>query len=144
MNWKRFFFAFIAAFLFMFLWGWLFNQVFMKDVYAQTSAQTPGLWRPQAEMMGHFPWLVIGQLILVGAFVLIFASGFADGGPLAGIKLGIMIEVLAFGARLMMYTVQPFPGKLIAYWTLGGFIEMIVTGAIVGAIYQSAPPEKPA
>ena len=28
--------------------------------------------------------------------------------------------------------------------TLGGFIEMIVTGAIVGAIYQSAPPEKPA
>jgi len=139
MNWQKFFFAFIAAFVFMFLWGWLFNQVFMKDIYAQTAS----LWRPQAEMMSRFPWLVIGQLILVGAFVLIFASGFADGGALAGIKLGIMLEVLALGARLMMYTVQPFPGKLIGYWTLGGLIEMIVTGAIVGAIYQSPPKQTP-
>jgi len=71
------------------------------------------------------------------------ASGFADGGALAGIKLGIMLEVLALGARLMMYTVQPFPGKLIGYWTLGGLIEMIVTGAIVGAIYQSPPKQTP-
>jgi hypothetical protein len=70
MNWKKFFFAFIAAFIFMFLWGWLFNQVFMKDIYAQTAS----LWRPQTEMMNRFPWLVIGQLILVGAFVLIFLA----------------------------------------------------------------------
>ena len=139
MNWQKFFFAFIAAFIFMFLWGWIFNQVFMKDIYAQTA----NLWRPQTEMMNRFPWLVIGQLILVGAFVLIFASGFAGGGTLAGIKLGILVEILAFGARLMMYTVQPFPAKLIGYWTIGGLIEMVVTGAIVGAIYQSAPVPTP-
>jgi len=73
------------------------------------------------------------------AIVLIFASGFAGGGVAAGIKLGIMLEILAFGARLTMYYVQPFPGKLIAYWTLGGLIEMIVTGAIIGAIYNAGP-----
>jgi len=135
MNWKKFFFAFIAAFIFLFLWGWLFNGVFMKDIYAQTSS----LWRPQNEMMTHTPWLIIGLAILTFAIVLIFASGFAGGGVAAGIKLGIMLEILAFGARLTMYYLQPFPGKLIAYWTLGGLIEMIVTGAIIGAIYNPGP-----
>jgi hypothetical protein len=132
MNWTKFFIAFIAAFVFMFLWGWLYNDVFMKDVYAATAS----LWRPRDEMMSRFIWLVIGQAILAFAIVLIFATGFANGGVAAGIKLGIMLEILAFGARLMMYTVQPLPGRLVGYMTLGGFIEMIVTGAIIGAIYK--------
>jgi hypothetical protein len=136
MNWKKFSAAFIAAFIFMFLWGWLFNGVFMKGVYEQTST----LWRGQDEMMIRMPWLIIGLAILTFAIVLIFASGFAGGGIAAGIKLGIMLEILAFGARLMMYYLQPFPGKLIAYWTVGGLIEMMVAGAIIGAIYKPSAP----
>jgi hypothetical protein len=140
MNWQKFFFAFIAAFIFMFLWGWLFNGMFMKGVYEQTS----NLWRPQNEMMIRMPWLVVGLAILTFAIVLIFASGFAGGGVAGGIKLGIMLEILAFGARLMMYYLQPFPGKLIAYWTLGGLIEMIVAGAIIGSIYKPSPTTRDA
>ena len=67
---------------------------------------------------------------------MIYASGFAGGGVAAGIRLGIMLEILAIGARMMMYAVQPLPAKLIVYWSVGGLIEMIVTGAIVGAIYK--------
>jgi hypothetical protein len=132
MNWSKFLIAFIAAFAFMFFWGWLYNDVFMKDVYAATAS----LWRPRDEMMSRFPWLVIGEAILVFAMVMIFATGFANGGVAAGIKLGILLEIMAVGARLMMYTVQPFPGRLVGYMTLGGFIEMIVAGAIIGAIYK--------
>jgi hypothetical protein len=32
--------------------------------------------------------------------------------------------------------VQPFPGKLIVYGSINGLIEMIIAGAIVGAIYK--------
>jgi len=129
---KRFLLAFLAAFVFIFFWGWLYNGVLLKDIYVQTSS----LWRPQSETMSLFHWIILGQAILVFAFVMIYASGFAGGGIAAGIRLGIMVEILAIGARLMMYAVQPLPGKLVLYWSVGGLIEMIVTGAIVGAIYK--------
>jgi hypothetical protein len=37
----------------------------------------------------------------------------------------------------MIYAVQPSAGKLIVLWSVGCLIEMIITGAIVGAIYGS-------
>ena len=35
MSWTKFFFAFIAAFIFIFFFGWFFNEVLLKDTYAQ-------------------------------------------------------------------------------------------------------------
>ena len=131
---KRFIIAFIAAYIFIFFWGWLLNGVFLKDVYAQT----PNLWRSQSEMMSLFHWIIIGQALVVFAFVMIYASGFAGGGVIAGICLGILLEIAAIGMRMGIYAVQPFPGKMIVYGCISGLIEMIIVGAIVGAIYKPA------
>src|SRR5215831_17272295 len=133
---KRFIFAFIAAYIFIFLWGWLLNGVVLKDVYAQT----PNLWRSQTEMMSLFHWIIIGQALIVFSFVMIYASGFAGGGVTVGIRLGIMLEIAGIGMRLGFYAVQPIPGKLILYGSVGGLIEMIIVGAMVGAIYKPAAP----
>jgi hypothetical protein len=132
---KRFLLAFVAAYIFMFAWGWLLNGVVLKDVYAET----PSIFRPQAEMMSLFHWILIGQAVLILAFILIYASGFAGGGVIAGIRLGVLLEIAAIGSRMAIYAVQPFPGKLLVYGSLSGFVEMAVVGAIVGAIYQSRP-----
>jgi hypothetical protein len=129
---KRFILAFIAAFIFIFFWGWLYNGVLLKDVFAEAQS----LFRPREEMMGLFHWIVIGQAGSALAFVMIYASGFADGGIAAGVRLGIMLEILAIGARCAIYATQPFPAKLLVLISIGGFIEMIVTGVIVGAIYK--------
>src|SRR5919198_5956104 len=131
---KRFVIAFIAAYVFMFVWGWILNGVLLKDVYAEM----PNLWRSQSEMMSLFHWIIIGQALLIFAFVAIYASGFAGGGVMAGIRLGILLEVAAIGMRMGIYAVQPFPGKLLVYSSVSGLIEMIVLGAIVGAIYKPA------
>jgi hypothetical protein len=131
---KRFILAFIAAYIFIFFWGWVLNGVVLKDVYAQT----PNLWRPQSEMMSLFHWIIIGQALVVFAFVMIYASGFTGSGVAAGIKLGILLEIGAIGMRLGFYAVQPFPGKLVLYGSIGGLIEMVIVGAIVGAIYKPA------
>ena len=88
--------------------------------------------------MSLFHWIIIGQARVVLAFVMIYASGFAGGGVMAGIRLGIMLEIAAIGMRLAIYAVQPFPGKLIVYGSISGLIEMIIVGAIVGAIYKPA------
>ncbi len=131
---KRFILAFAAAYIFLFLWGWLLNGVFLKDVYAET----PSLWRSQNEMMSLFHWIIIGQVLVVFAFVMIYASGFAGGGVIAGIKLGFLLEIAAIGMRLGFYAVQPIPGKLILYGSIGGLVEMVIVGAMVGAIYKPA------
>jgi hypothetical protein len=134
MNWKKFWIAFIAAYIFIFFWGWLLNGVLLKDIYAET----PNLWRSQSEMMSLFHWIIIGQALIILAFVMIYASGFAGGGVVAGIRLGILLEIAAIGMRLGFYAVQPFPGKLIVYGSIGGLSEMIIVGTIVGAIYKPA------
>ena len=128
---KRFIVAFIAAYIFLFVWGWLFNGVLLKDVYAET----PNLWRSQSEMASLFHWIIIGQALIVFSFVMIYASGFAGGGIIAGIRLGLLLEIAAIGMRLGFYAVQPIPGKLIVYGSIGGIIEMVIVGAMVGAIY---------
>lgn len=134
---KRFILAFIAAYVFLFMWGWLINGVVLKDVYAET----PNLWRSQSEMTSLFHWIIIGQALIVFAFVMLYASGFAGGGVLAGIRLGVLLEIAAIGMRMGLYALQPFPGKLIVYGSASGLIEMIIVGAIVGAIYKPAPAE---
>ena len=131
---KRFILAFVAAYIFIFLWGWLLNGVFLKDVYAQT----PNLWRSQSEMMSLFHWIIIGQALIVFSFVMIYASGFAGGGVVAGIRLGVLLEIAAIGMRMGFYAVQPIPGKLILFGSGGSLLEMIIVGAIVGAIYKPA------
>jgi hypothetical protein len=136
---KRSIIAFIAAYVFMFAWGWLLNGVFLKGVYAQT----PSLWRTQTEMMSLFHWIIIGQALVVFAFLMIYASGFAGGGVLAGIRLGLLLEIAAIGMRLGFYAVQPIPGKLIVYGSISGLIEMIIVGAMVGAIYKPASAREP-
>src|SRR5947207_13732257 len=133
---KRFILAFIAAYIFIFFWGWLLNGVFLKDVYAET----PNLWRPQSEMMSLFHWILLGQALIVFAFVMIYVSGFAGGGVIAGVRLGILLEIAAIGMRLGFYAVQPIPGKLILYGSIGGLVEMVIVGAMVGAIYNPVPP----
>jgi hypothetical protein len=132
---KRFLLTFIAAYVFIFFWGWLLNGIVLKDVYAET----PTLWRPQSEMMALFHWIIMGQALIVFAFVMIYACGFAGGGIAAGIRLGILLEIAAIGMRMGFYAVQPVPGKLIVYGSISGLIEMVIVGAIVGAIYKPAP-----
>jgi len=93
-------------------------------------------------MRSLFHWIILGQALVVFSFVMIYATGFAGGGVIAGIRLGLLLEVAAIGMRLGFYAVQPIPGKLIIYGSLGGLIEMIIVGAMVGAIYKPTPSEK--
>ena len=101
---KRFILAFIAAYIFLFVWGWLFNGVLLKDLYAET----PTLWRSQSEMAGLFHWIVIGQALVVFSFVMIYASGFAGGGVLPGIRLGVLLEIARLGCALGFMPSNPF------------------------------------
>src|SRR2546427_7175307 len=124
---KRFIIAFIAAYVFMFLWGWQLNGVLLKDVYAET----PNLWRSQSEMMSLFHWIIIGQALIVFAFVMIYASGFAGGGIVAGSCLGWPLENAAVRICNGLFAGQHIPRELCFYTRFPGVIWRIIVGAIV-------------
>jgi hypothetical protein len=134
---KTFYPRFHRGIHFLFVWGWLLNGLLLKDVYAET----PNLWRSQGEMATLFQWIIIGQVLIVFSFVMIYASGFAGGGIMAGIRLGLLLEIAAIGMRLGFYAVQPIPGRLILYGSSGGIMDMVIVGAMVGAIYKPATRE---
>ena len=46
MNWKKFFFAFIAAFVFLFVFGFLWYATLMHDAHREV----PTLLRPEADL----------------------------------------------------------------------------------------------
>ncbi len=111
------------------MFGWFFHAVLLKDTYA---ALPQGFQRSDTDFKSHFGWLVAGQLVFAFMFTLIFASGGVGG----GVKLGIMVAFLGIGTHLIAYAVQPFPGNLMVYWSIGALVEMAIVGAIVGAIYK--------
>ena len=132
MNIKRLVLAFLAVFVFIFAFEWVFHGILLKDAYAQTMS----LWRPENEMMGYFHWLVLGQAIIAVAFVFLFAQGFTGRGVAGGVALGIIVAVLRVGLNLITYAVQPLSVKIVVSWSIGGFLEAAVAGAIAGAIYK--------
>ena len=135
-NTKRLLVAFIAAFIFALLFEWLLHGVILKDSEA---ALPQGLARPPADFQNHFLWVLLGEGIMVFIFTVIYARGFAAGGVGAGIGLGNMFGIIYAGANLISYGAQPFPGNLIAWYSIAGLIEYAGVGAIVGAIYRSSP-----
>ena len=56
MNWKKFFFAFIAAFVFLFVFGFLWYATLMHDAHREV----PTLLRPEADLKSYFGWLALG------------------------------------------------------------------------------------
>jgi len=67
MNWKKFFFAFIAAFVFLFGFGFLWYATLMHDAHREV----PGLLRPEAELGSYFGWLALGQFVMAFFFTLL-------------------------------------------------------------------------
>lgn len=121
--------AFAAAFGFLFLFQWGFHGYYLTDQYLATAS----LWRPEAEMNSHFPYMLISQLGTAVFFLLVFKKHCQKGGVAAGLKFGVLMGLLfafmAFGA----YAYMPIPLKLALHWAAGGFIEALGMGLIAGA-----------
>ncbi|MEE8513733.1 MAG: hypothetical protein V3S73_03305 [Gammaproteobacteria bacterium] len=134
MNMKRFLIACVVVFIFIFAYEWLFHGVLLRDLYAET----PTLWRGQANMQGYLHWLHIGQLWFAVLFCLIFVKGYENKGLGEGIRYGLLIGLLFIGPNLIIYAVQPLPAILVVAWSIGGLIEMIIAGLIAAALYRPA------
>ena len=134
MNWKRFFFAFIAAFVFLFVFGFLWYGTLMHGAHKEV----PTLLRPEAAFQSYFGWLALGHFVMAFFFTLLCARYVPDGRAGAGALLGILVGLVYAGPHLISFAVQPLTFKILCGWIAGAVIQFTVAGAIVGAIYKKA------
>ncbi|PYL38845.1 MAG: hypothetical protein DMF34_05645 [Verrucomicrobia bacterium] len=132
MNPKRFFIAFIVTFVFIFLFGFLWYGKFMQDIHNEV----PMLWRTEADFGSHFPWLILGHVVMAFFLTLLYARFVPAGGAAAGIVMGILVACLYIGGNLVTFAVQPLTTKILGGWIVGNLLEFGIAGAIVGALYK--------
>jgi hypothetical protein len=134
MNWKKFFFAFIAAFVALFAFDFLWYATLMHDVHREV----PTLLRPEADLGHYFGWLVFGHIVMAFFFTLLCARYVGGGGAGAGAMLGILVGLVYAGPHLISFAVQPLTFKILSGWIAGAVIQFAIAGAVIGAIYKPA------
>ena len=100
------------------------------------------LWRPEAEMQKHMPWMLLAQLLTATTFVVLYAAGFAANATLRSacfyaLFMGLFGQVMT----LVLYVVQPLPPGLAVKWFVTGIAQSIVLGVIVCYAYKPKPAE---
>ena len=101
----------------------------MKNAWYDATAQS---WRPPAEVPMHF--MALAQLFPATAIGGLIAIGYRPG-LLYGAGVGALAGLFAAGANLVGYTVQPFPGGMVASWIVGTLIQTTLVGAAFSALY---------
>jgi hypothetical protein len=135
MNWKKFFIAFIAAFVFLFFFGFVWYGMMMQGAHYEV----PTLLRPEADFKSFFPWLVLGHLVMALFFTMLCVRFVPAGGVGATAMLGLLLGLVYAGPHLISFAVQPLTTKILGGWILGAIIQFTIAGAIIGAIYKPAP-----
>jgi hypothetical protein len=136
MNWKRFFLAFIAAFVFLFVFGFLWYGTLMQGAHREV----PTLLRPETDFKNYFPWLVLGHVVMAFFFSILCTRFVPTGGAGTTATLGILVGLVYAGPHLISFAVQPLTVKILSGWIAGAVIQFTIAGAIVGAIYKPASP----
>src|SRR5215216_2473693 len=134
MNWKKFFIAFIAAFVFLFVFGFIWYGNLLHGAHQEVSA----LFRLEAEFKEHFPWLILGEIVMAFFLTMLCVRFIPAGGAGGGAMLGLLVALVYAGVHVIDFAVMPLTTKILCGWIIGALIEYGVAGAIIGAIYKPA------
>jgi hypothetical protein len=124
--------AIVAVFIAWSAMDFVIHGVLLKSTYEATA----NLWRPMDEM--SMPLMFAVTLVFTVCFVLIYAllveRRSLSSGILYGTLFGLATGVsMGFGS----YTYMPIPLALAVSWFFGVTVELIVAGAITGALLKT-------
>lgn len=139
MNLKRWLHASLAALAVILGLEIVLYSTLLQDMYRQTAA----VWRPGPDLARLMPLLWAGMAVSALFFTLIYAQGYErhKAGVVQGMRFGLYMGLFYFtlyGA--VAYVVLPIPAVLAAWWFLGGIVEYVAAGAIVGWMYRTEQP----
>lgn len=137
MNYRRVLLAGLAAWVAAMALGYLINEVLLAGIFAENAAAM----RPEADVDARLPIGFVVMLFGYLAFAYVYAKGYEGGNGVAeGIRLGALVAVLmtAFGL-VWQYVMYPISGKLTVVMVVDMFIESMIYGGIIGAVYKPTP-----
>jgi len=129
---NRMLLAIVAVFIAWSLLDFIIHGVLLMPIYEATA----DLWRPMDEM--NMPLMYAVTLVFTVCFVLIYVllveRRSLSSGILYGTLFGLATGVsMGFGS----YTYMPIPLTLAVGWFFGVLAELIVAGAIAGALLKT-------
>lgn len=122
--------------------AWVVDSVYGFAVYANLLAGQfgahPGVFRPMETM--NLPVLFVGTLLALFALAYIYAKGYEGGsGIREGFRFGVCIGGFVLGyVAIGNYATLNIGGGLAVSFAIAVFIEMIVVGVTIGAVYKPA------
>jgi hypothetical protein len=136
MNIKRLLLAIFAGFVFVFISDFLIHGVWLRADYMASMS----LWRPEAEMQSHMPWMMTGQFLAAATFVTLWAMGCAARGSVGGACLyGLLMGIFHQANTLITYSVTPLPPDLATKWFASGLLQAVLFGMLTFFVYKPAP-----
>jgi hypothetical protein len=131
---KRFLIGWVLVFIGLMLGTFIIHGMLLHVDYARV----PEMFRPQTETWEYFPFMVLAQALMAGAFVRIYAHGVRAKAWLAqGIRFGLAIALLAVvPTYTSLYVAQPIPGAHVVKQIACDGSLALVLGVIAAFVYR--------
>jgi len=142
MDWKRVSLAAVVAWLVVTIYGIVVPPMLLGDEIAKY----PALFRPPASIAAVLPLTLAGRLLAMFALAYMYAKGYEGGSRLGeGIRFGLLLAVFFFGfVSVGIYTAFNIHRRLAVLGSINSFIQMILVGVVIGALYKPAGRSKAA
>jgi hypothetical protein len=129
---KRFFMAAVALYVFIYAYESFVHGVMLMPLYNET----PTIWREYSQMKALIPYNLTIMVFFALWLTFIFTRLFKEGGMKNGMTFGVYFGMLAALQAAGTYFYLPVSLTLAGYWFAAYFIESILGGMIIGAIYS--------
>ena len=137
MNLRKGWLAVVGAFAVIFATEFVIHHVWLSDFYKAHAEW----WRPEAQMQSFMHFMVLAQLAMAVLLTVVYTKGYeaGKGGVAQGARFGLLIGfLLLLPNSLMSYCIYPYPMSLIVSWFVGGLVEIVLAGMVIGALYKPA------
>jgi hypothetical protein len=134
LNVKKWLLASIAVFVAMWLLDYLVHGVLLMKEYVINAKY----FLPAAVMTARMPFMFTAQVLLSLLLVLLYSQGYTGKGSVTeGVRYGIYVGLLFnLPMSFSSYFMYAFPVKLLILWAVFGFLQFVIYGAIIGAMYK--------
>ena len=134
MGSKRFWLACLLVFVVYVATSFVIHGLLLMSTYRDLAS----IWRPEADRASRMPWMWLAQAIFSIFFCLVYAKGVEGKGWVGeGLRFGlIMATLVAAPAVIAEWVIYPIPGSLAVQWVIYWYIQILILGLCVAAVYR--------
>lgn len=127
---KRFWISGVVVSIAALMLGFVVHGVMLADDYKALGA----MYRPDAEQMNYFPYMIAAHLLIGFALTWIYRQGIDSSKSTVkqGLRFGLAMALFAtIPGYLIYYAVQPLPAALVHKQMILSSIGMLLLGVLV-------------